>query len=128
MSGGLTAESDIVVVVELVDSLDLTTNVEFRHLGVEVLDGRVLRIAAKDQLGFLVPGGGSPSAIRVIETHRNSGRRDAGQMGQVAETGVSHVAHGGGQGDRQRQDSGRPPKKQHEAEDTGKSGTYLSAR
>lgn len=50
-----TAQSDIVVVVQLVHSLDLSTNVEFLNLGVEVLDGRVLRITAKDQLGFLLP-------------------------------------------------------------------------
>ena len=50
-----TAQSNIVVVVQLVDSLDLSTDVEFLNLGVEVLDGRVLRITAKDQLGFLLP-------------------------------------------------------------------------
>lgn len=50
-----TTESDIVVVVELVDGLDLSSNVEFLNIVVEVLDGRVLLITAKDQLGFLSP-------------------------------------------------------------------------
>jgi hypothetical protein len=50
-----TAESDIVVVVELVDSLDLTTDIEVLNLGVQVLDGRVLGVTAEDQLSLLLP-------------------------------------------------------------------------
>ena len=45
--------------VELVDSLDLSTNVELLDLGVQVLDGRVLLVSAKDQLGFLLPKSGA---------------------------------------------------------------------
>ena len=61
--------------VELVDSLELATNVEFLDLGVQVLDGRVLLISAKDQLGFLRPRSGvkahwlAQPFNRVIETH-----------------------------------------------------------
>lgn len=41
--------------VELVDGLNLSSDVEFLNLVVEILDGRVLLITAKDQLGFLGP-------------------------------------------------------------------------
>lgn len=52
---GSVAQSDIVVVGELVDGLDLSTNVELFSLGVEVLDGGVVLVTTKDKLGFLLP-------------------------------------------------------------------------
>lgn len=48
LNGRLTAQSNIVVVVQLVDSLDLSTNVEFLDGLVEVDNGRVLGVTAKD--------------------------------------------------------------------------------
>jgi hypothetical protein len=54
-------------VVELVDGLNLATNVKFLNLGVEIFNGRVLSITAKDQLGFLLPKTGQQmSVIRTI--------------------------------------------------------------
>lgn len=41
--------------VELVDGLNLTTDIEVLNIVVEVLDGGVVLITAKDQLGFLGP-------------------------------------------------------------------------
>lgn len=52
---GSVAQSDIVVVVQLVDGLDLTTNVKLFGLVVEELDGRVVLVTTKDQLAFLDP-------------------------------------------------------------------------
>jgi hypothetical protein len=46
------AESDVVVVHEALDNLDLTTNVDIASGLVEVLDGRVLWVAAEDELGL----------------------------------------------------------------------------
>lgn len=57
--------------VQLVDSLNLSTNVEVVNLGVQVLDSGVVRIAAKDQLGFLCPAmvGTDRQPYRVMQTH-----------------------------------------------------------
>ena len=52
---GSVAQGDIVVVVQLVDGLDLTTNVELFGLVVEELDGGVVLVTTKDQLAFLDP-------------------------------------------------------------------------
>lgn len=52
---GSVAQGDIVVVVELVDGLDFTTNVELFGLVVEELDGGVVLVTTKDQLAFLDP-------------------------------------------------------------------------
>ena len=52
---GSVAQGDIVVVVQLVDGLDLTTNVELFGLVVEELDGGVVLVPTKDQLAFLDP-------------------------------------------------------------------------
>jgi hypothetical protein len=46
------AESDVVIVHEALNDLDLTTNVDIASGLVEVLDGRVLCIAAEDELGL----------------------------------------------------------------------------
>ena len=54
LCGGV-AQSDIVVVGELVDGLDLSTNVELFSLGVEVLNGGVVLVTTKDKLSFLLP-------------------------------------------------------------------------
>lgn len=51
----LTAESDIVVVVQLVDSVNLTTNVVILSGLVQVLDGGVLRVTTEDELALLGP-------------------------------------------------------------------------
>lgn len=53
-----TAQSDIVVMVELVDSLDLTTNVELLDGLVQVVDGRVLGVTTEDKLSLLGPKSG----------------------------------------------------------------------
>lgn len=53
--GGRTAEADIVVVVQLVDRLKLSTDVVFLDLGVQVLDSGVLWVTTEDELGFLRP-------------------------------------------------------------------------
>lgn len=53
-----TAESDIVVVVELVNSLDLSTNVEFLDGLVQVDDGRVLWVTTEDELTLFGPKSG----------------------------------------------------------------------
>jgi hypothetical protein len=42
-------------VVQLVDSLNLTTNVELGDGLVQELDGRVFRVTAEDELAFLLP-------------------------------------------------------------------------
>lgn len=44
--------------VQLVDSLDLATNVEFLDGLVQVLDGRVLWVTAKDKLSLSGPKSG----------------------------------------------------------------------
>lgn len=44
--------------VELVDSLDLTTNVELLGGLVQVLDGRVLGVTTEDELTLLSPKSG----------------------------------------------------------------------
>ena len=46
------AESDVVVVHEALDNLDLTTNVDITSGLVEVLDGRVLWVPTEDELGL----------------------------------------------------------------------------
>ena len=51
----LTSEVDKVVVLELVDSLKLATNIELLGSVVEVLDSRVLLISSKDLLGLKSP-------------------------------------------------------------------------
>lgn len=50
-----TAEGDIVVVVELVDGLDLATNVELLNGVVQVHDSRVLWVTAEDELSLSSP-------------------------------------------------------------------------
>ena len=59
-----TAQSDIVVVVQLVDSLDLTTDVELLDSVVQVYDGGVLGVTAENFLGLL-----GPVSMRVSKTH-----------------------------------------------------------
>ena len=50
-----TSRRDIIVVVWLVDSLNLSTNVEFLGHVVEVLDSRMVHIATKNVLALLLP-------------------------------------------------------------------------
>lgn len=57
--------------VELVDSLDLSTNVELLDSVVQVLNGRVFRVSAKDQLGFLLPKLGVKSTSLAHPRHRD---------------------------------------------------------
>ena len=59
-----TAQSDIVVVVQLVDSLDLPTDVELLDGVVQVHDGGVLGVTAENFLGLL-----GPVSMRVSKTH-----------------------------------------------------------
>lgn len=49
--------------VELVDSLDLTTNVELLDGLVQVLDGRVLRVTTEDKLSLLGPKSGARNHV-----------------------------------------------------------------
>jgi hypothetical protein len=49
----LTSESDIVVVLESVDGIDLSANVELLCGVIEISDRWVLWVAAKDILGLL---------------------------------------------------------------------------
>lgn len=51
----LTAQSNVVVVVELVDGLDLSTDVEFLDGVVQVFDSGVLLVTAEDKLCLLGP-------------------------------------------------------------------------
>ena len=60
-----TAQSDIVVVVQLVDSLDLPTDVELLDGVVQVHDGGVLGVTAENFLGLL-----GPVSMRVSKTHQ----------------------------------------------------------
>lgn len=53
----LTSKTDIVVVVELVDGLELTTDVEVLGGVVEVDDSRVLWVSTEDKFTFLLPVG-----------------------------------------------------------------------
>jgi hypothetical protein len=48
------SETDIIVVVESVDGLELTTDVELLDSIVKVLDSRVLGVTSEDQLGLLL--------------------------------------------------------------------------
>jgi hypothetical protein len=52
----LTSERDIVVVLKSVDGIDLSSDVELLNGVVEVLDGWMLLVAAKDLLCLLRPG------------------------------------------------------------------------
>lgn len=51
----LTSQTDIVVVVQLVDGIDLSSDVVLLDLGVQVLDSGMLLITAEDKLRFLGP-------------------------------------------------------------------------
>lgn len=51
----LTSESNIVVVLESVDGIDLSTNVEVLGSVVKVADSWVLWVAAKDLLCLNIP-------------------------------------------------------------------------
>lgn len=53
--GGRTAQRNIVVVVQFVDGVNFTTDVEFLGGLVQVLDGWVLGITTEDQLALLSP-------------------------------------------------------------------------
>lgn len=67
-----TAQTDIVVVVQLVDSLDLATNVQLLDSLVEVNDSRVLGVTAKDEFTLLLPrirGKTNTSATRSTKKH-----------------------------------------------------------
>lgn len=55
MRGEHTAQTDIVVVVELVDSLDLATNVQLLDRLVQVNDSGVLGVTTEDELALLGP-------------------------------------------------------------------------
>lgn len=52
VSSKLTAKSDVVVVVELVDSIELSSNVVLLSGVVEVANGGVLLVTTKDLLGL----------------------------------------------------------------------------
>lgn len=52
--------------VQLVDGLDLSTNVELLDGLVQVLDGRVLNVTTEDELSLLGPKSGE---FRVSEPH-----------------------------------------------------------
>jgi len=53
-----TAQVDIVIVVWLIDGLYLAADIELLDFGVEILDRRVLLVAAKDQLRLSRPVAG----------------------------------------------------------------------
>lgn len=53
--GKRTAQGDIIIVVQLIDSINLATNVELLSSLVQVLDGRVLRVTTEDQFTLLDP-------------------------------------------------------------------------
>lgn len=53
MTGWLTAETDVVVVTETVDGVELAADVELFGGVVQVADGGVLFVAAEDLLGLL---------------------------------------------------------------------------
>lgn len=53
----LTSKTDIVVVVELVDGLELTTDIEVLGGVVEVDDSRVLWVSTEDKFTLLLPIG-----------------------------------------------------------------------
>lgn len=67
----LTSEGDIVVVLEPLDGIDLSANVELVCGLVEVFDSWVLWVAAEDLLGLLCPG------VVLAEAPRQS---DSGQL------------------------------------------------
>lgn len=48
-----TAETDIVVVLQSVNGIDLAADIEFLHRVVEIADGGMLVVAAKNLLGLL---------------------------------------------------------------------------
>lgn len=52
----LTSERDIVVMLKSVDGIDLSSDIELLNGVVEVLDGWMLLVTAKDLLCLLRPG------------------------------------------------------------------------
>ena len=58
MGIGHTAKSDIIVVVQFVDSLNYTTNVELLNGIVQVHDSRVFRVTTEDKLSLSSPKSG----------------------------------------------------------------------
>lgn len=68
-----TAQTDIVVVVQLVDGLNLATNVQLLDSLVQVDDSRVLGVTTEDKFTLLLPkknqGGKNTSAIRPTKKH-----------------------------------------------------------
>lgn len=61
--GRHTAQSSVVIVVQLVDSLDLATNVELLGGLVQELDGRVLGVTTEDELTLLGPESGGNAHV-----------------------------------------------------------------
>lgn len=55
VGGKHTAQADIVVVVQLVNSLDLATNVQLLNGLVQVNDSRVLGVTTEDEVTLLLP-------------------------------------------------------------------------
>lgn len=51
----LTSQSNVIVVVQLVDGLDLSSHVKLLCGVVEVANGGVLRVSTEDLLGLLHP-------------------------------------------------------------------------
>jgi hypothetical protein len=64
----LTAQTDIVVVVQLVNSLDLATNVQLLNSLVQVDDSGVLLVTTEDKLTLLLPKSGGKEYVSV-QTH-----------------------------------------------------------
>lgn len=60
--------------VELVDSLDLTTNVELLDFLVQGLDGGVIGVAAEDELSLLGSRSGAKETTSA-QTHKKSSSR-----------------------------------------------------
>lgn len=58
--------------VELVDSLDLTTNVELLDGLVQVLDGRVLGVTTEDKLSLLRPKSGGRETTSARDPQKSS--------------------------------------------------------
>jgi hypothetical protein len=67
LSGGV-AQTDIVVVVQLVNSLDLATNVQLLNSLVQVDDSGVLLVTTEDKLTLLLPKSGGKEYVSV-QTH-----------------------------------------------------------
>lgn len=52
--------------VQLADSIDLSTNIEFLDLVVQILDGGVFYVASKDEFRLLLPTVGRLSVLQQL--------------------------------------------------------------